>query len=127
MGSQRVGHDKYTTSVIYLLKMHHLNLIMRENQTNPHLTFKGTLNNLQKNQGHKTPGKTKGMIQVEGDLSILEFKCDMCACSVTSVVLDLCNPMDFSPSGFSVHGILQAGILEWIAMPFPKEFYQPTD
>ena len=29
----------------------------------------------------------------------------------------LCDPMDCSPSGSSVHGILQARILEWVAMP----------
>ena len=29
----------------------------------------------------------------------------------------LCNPMDYSPPGFSVHGILQARILEWVTMP----------
>ena len=29
--------------------------------------------------------------------------------------LTLCNPMDCSPPGFSVHGILQARILEWVA------------
>ena len=29
----------------------------------------------------------------------------------------LCDPMDCSPPGSSVHRILQAGILEWIAMP----------
>ena len=29
----------------------------------------------------------------------------------------LCNPMACSPPGFSVHGILQARILEWVAMP----------
>ena len=27
-----------------------------------------------------------------------------------------CNPMDYSPPDFSVHGILQARILEWVAM-----------
>ena len=31
--------------------------------------------------------------------------------------LTLCNPMDYSLSGFSVHGILQARILEWVAIP----------
>ena len=31
--------------------------------------------------------------------------------------LNLCNPMDSSQLGFSVHGILQARILEWVAMP----------
>ena len=30
----------------------------------------------------------------------------------------LCDPMDCSPPDFSVHGILQARILEWIALPF---------
>ena len=29
----------------------------------------------------------------------------------------LCDPMDYSPPGSSVHGILQARILEWVAMP----------
>ena len=29
----------------------------------------------------------------------------------------LCDPMDCSSPGFSVHGILKAKILEWVAMP----------
>ena len=29
----------------------------------------------------------------------------------------LCDPMDCSPPGSSVHGILQARILAWVAMP----------
>ena len=29
----------------------------------------------------------------------------------------LCDPVDSSPPGSSVHGILQAGVLEWVAMP----------
>ena len=29
----------------------------------------------------------------------------------------LCDPRDCSPPGFFVHGILQAGILKWVAMP----------
>ena len=32
----------------------------------------------------------------------------------------LCNPIDSSPPGSSVHGILQARILEWVAISFPK-------
>ena len=34
--------------------------------------------------------------------------------------LTLCNPMDSSPPGSSVHRILQARILEWVAMSFSK-------
>ena len=37
----------------------------------------------------------------------------------------LCNPKDCSPPGSSVHGILQAGILEWVAMPFPRDLPDP--
>ena len=32
----------------------------------------------------------------------------------------LCNPIDCSPPGTSVHGILQARILEWVAISFSK-------
>ena len=32
----------------------------------------------------------------------------------------LCNPLDSSPPGSSVHGILQARILEWVAIPFSR-------
>ena len=37
---------------------------------------------------------------------------------VTQVCLTLRDPMDCSPPGFSVHGILQARILEWVAISF---------
>ena len=37
---------------------------------------------------------------------------------VTQSRLTLCDPMDCSPPGSSVHGILQARILEQVAMPF---------
>ena len=39
----------------------------------------------------------------------------------------LCDPMDCSPPGSSVHGILQARALEWVAMPFSRESSQPRD
>ena len=35
----------------------------------------------------------------------------------------LCDPMDCSPPGSSVHGILQARILEWIAISFSRGSY----
>ena len=44
-----------------------------------------------------------------------------------SVVLDSYNPMDCSPLGSSVDGILQAIILEWIVLPFSRWFFQPRD
>ena len=39
----------------------------------------------------------------------------------------LCNPMDYSPPGYSVHEILQARILEWVAISFSKESSKPRD
>ena len=41
--------------------------------------------------------------------------------------LTLCGPMDSSPPGSSVHGILQARILEWIAISFSRGSSQPRD
>ena len=37
----------------------------------------------------------------------------------------LCNPRDCSPPGFSVHGISQARILEWVAISFSRRIF-PT-
>ena len=39
----------------------------------------------------------------------------------------LCNPMNCSLPGPSVHEILQARILEWIAVPFSRGSSQPRD
>ena len=41
----------------------------------------------------------------------------MRAHSIASVMLTPWESVDCSPSGFFVHGILQAIILEWVAMP----------
>ena len=39
----------------------------------------------------------------------------------------LCNPMDCSPPGSSVGGILQARFLKWVAIPFSRGSSQPRD
>ena len=39
----------------------------------------------------------------------------------------LCNPMDCSPPGSSIHGILQARVLEWAAIPFSGGSSPPRD
>ena len=62
----------------------------------------------------KDPVKTKNdlvhisLLLVPGHLKLLE---------VILSVLTLCDPVDYSLPGSSVHGILQARILEWVAMP----------
>ena len=39
----------------------------------------------------------------------------------------VCHSTDCCPPGFFVHGILQARILEWVAIPFSKRPSQPRD
>ena len=41
--------------------------------------------------------------------------------------VQLCNPIDCNPPGSSVHGILQARILEWVAMPSSRGSSRPRD
>ena len=41
--------------------------------------------------------------------------------------LTLCNPVDYNLPGSSVPGILQARILEWVAIAFSKGCSQPRD
>ena len=53
----------------------------------------------------------------------------VCCMLVQSLQLcpPLCDLMDSSPPGSSVHGILQARILEWVAMPSSKGSSPPQD
>ena len=57
---------------------------------------------------------------------ILSVHFDECVL-ITLSCLTLCNPMDCSLLGFSVDGILQARILEWIAITFSRRSPQPRD
>ena len=50
-----------------------------------------------------------------------------CSCLVTKSCPTLCDLMDSSPPGFSVHGSLQARILEWVAISFSRGFSRPRD
>ena len=50
-----------------------------------------------------------------------------CWCVVAKSCLTLCNPMDCSPPGSSVHGISQAWILEWVAMSSLGDSSWPRD
>ena len=52
------------------------------------------------------------LIMVVRSLNLNKWKCWSC--------LSLCDPVDYSPPGSCVHGILQARILEWVSIPFPR-------
>ena len=47
--------------------------------------------------------------------------------SVAQLCLTLCDPMDHSPPGSSGHGIFQARILEWVAIPSSRRWSRPRD
>ena len=59
-------------------------------------------------------------------LSVFESICPVCAKSLQSC-LTLCDPLDCSPPGSSVHGIIQVRILEWVAMPSSRKSSPPRD
>ena len=48
----------------------------------------------------------------------------MCVCTSQSC-LNLWDPVDSNPPDFSVHGILQARILEWVPCPPPGDLPNP--
>ena len=51
----------------------------------------------------------------------------LCVCLVAQSCLTLWDPMDCSLPVFSVHGIILAGILEWVAIFFSRGSSQPRD
>ena len=51
----------------------------------------------------------------------------VCESEITQSYLTLCNPVDCSLPGFSVHGIFQAIVMEWIAISFSRGSSQPRE
>ena len=48
-----------------------------------------------------------------------------CMCLIAQLCLTLCDPMDLGPPGSSAPGILQARILEWVAISSPGDLPKP--
>ena len=69
-----------------------------------------------KNQ-HRTDEKARNGVFKEGRGSTVS---KVSVCLVAQSCPTLCNTMDCSPPGFSVHGILQARIPGWVAMPLSR-------
>ena len=55
------------------------------------------------------------------------LRCCFCCISHLQSCLTLCDPMDYSPPGFSVHGILQARRQKWVVMSFSRGSSQPRN
>ena len=49
----------------------------------------------------------------------------VCVCVLSHSVVSNCDPMDYSPTSASVHGISQARILEWDAISFSRDLPDP--
>ena len=50
-----------------------------------------------------------------------------CCAKLFQLCLTLCDPIDYSPQGSSVHGILRARIPEWVLISFSRRSSQPRD
>ena len=59
-----------------------------------------------------------------GAFSVTDSSLYLCCCLFAKSRPALCDPMDYSPPGCSVHAISQAKILEWVAVYFSS---QPRD
>ena len=74
-------------------------------------------------------GGTDAVINRETPTGAVKENQEYSACVLTcfSCVLLFASPVDSSLLGSSVHGILQARILEWVAMPSSRGSSQPRD
>ena len=73
--------------------------------------------------------KYKSFIFILSVYSILHWVSSfhVCVCKVSQSCPTLCDPVDCSFPGSSVHGILRARILEWVAISFSRGSFQPRD
>ena len=60
-------------------------------------------------------------------LSWLRWVIFECCAKLLQLFLTLCDPVDYSLPGSSVHGILQARILEWVTISFSRGSSRPRD
>ena len=69
------------------------------------------------------PDRDRTRVTCIGRRTLIHYVVFCCAQSLP-LCPTLCNPMDCSPPGSPVHGIVQARIQEWVAMPSSKESSQ---
>ena len=78
--------------------------------------------------GKSLCGKRGILILVSFEKQLLSTVKHMILCVVvTESCPPLCDSMEYSPPGSSVHGIVQARILEWVAITFSRGSSQPRD
>ena len=83
-----------------------------------------------KKQNHENRKKSsvcQRLVMWRNSYSTKDFWTELNWTDVAHSCLTLCSPVDCSPPGSSVHGILQARILEWVAISFSRGSSQPRD
>ena len=58
-------------------------------------------------------------------LSLIPYECENCEMIITQLSPTLCNLMDYSPPGSSVHELSRQEYLEWVAISFSRGSHQP--
>ena len=73
----------------------------------------------------KIAGRNTNNLRYADDMTLMaESKSET---EVAQLCMTLCETMDCSLSGSSVHGILQTGILEWVVISFSRGSSQPRN
>ena len=75
----------------------------------------------------KVRSSVHGILSSKPQSLVSTFVCLCVVCLVTQSCLTLDDSMDCGLPGSSVHEILQARILEWVAVPSSRESSQPRD
>ena len=70
-----------------------------------------------------SPGLLSGKQWLIYLVQTLKLPCSLFIAKCLQLCLTLCNPIDSSPPGSPVPGILQARTLEWVAISFSKPIY----
>ena len=77
----------------------------------------GRKNNIQNNKQYR--------LEYEKHLVAVTYASMLCYAKSLQSCPTLCDPIDGSPPGFPVPGILQTRILEWVAFPSPGDLPDP--
>ena len=128
VGSQRVGHDWVTNT--NLTDEDSPSWFKRSLKAQPPntITFEGQDFNIWIWGGHTHLDYSKNQPQL-GTSCIINILASTLKVKVlvAQSCPALCESMDYSPPGSSVHGILQARILEWVAIPFSRRSSQASN
>ena len=118
----------YIKTFIIIKKWYQCRFTLRHaTSSDPHLEHKSqqcmfqSINSFQVENTHMIFTSLKFSFLIwEMEILIIELCVCVCARSVIQSCLTLCDPIDYSPPGSSVHGIFQERILEWVAISYSK-------